>query len=184
MDKKEQIIKTAIKLFVKQGFENTPTSQISKESKVATGTLFHHFKTKEELINEAYLFVKKDMSDFIYSKFNTKLDIKEQTQCLWFRILQWGFERKDYNQFLLRFYGSTYINKLTMEQARSTFEITNNLINKAMKEKVIKTMPSLLFESLTVNMYQSFLTEFYRLRRLDKKLLDFSFRVYWDAVKR
>lgn len=57
MSKQDQIIKTAIKLFVKQGFENTPTSQISKESKVAIGSLFHPFKTKNDLISGGKMFV-------------------------------------------------------------------------------------------------------------------------------
>lgn len=184
MNKKETIIKTAIKLFVEHGFENTPTSQISKEAKVATGTLFHHFKTKEELINEAYLYVKKDMREFLYNDFNPKLRIKEQTKYMWYKVIEWGFKRKVFNQFLLRFYGSTYINNLTMEQARSTFDKTKSFFKIAQKKNKIKNFPFLLFENLTVAMYQSFLTEFYERKKLDKKLLEFSFKVYWDAVSK
>lgn len=184
MNKKEQIIKAAIKLFVKQGFENTPTSQISKEAKVATGTLFHHFKTKEELINEAYLYVKKDMTEYIYDGFKPNLGTKEQTKFMWYKVIEWGFKRKTENQFLLRFYGSTYINNLTMEQARSNFENTKKYFEKAVKEKKLKEFPFLLFENLTIAMYQSFLTEFYNMKKLDKKLLEFSFEVYWDAIKK
>ena len=59
-DKQELLIQTAIELFTKNGFDNTSTASISKKAKVATGTLFHYFKNKKELISEAYLDTKKE----------------------------------------------------------------------------------------------------------------------------
>lgn len=55
--KREDIIKTAMRLFTEEGFHATPTSKIAKEANVATGTLFHHFKNKEALINALYIYV-------------------------------------------------------------------------------------------------------------------------------
>jgi AcrR family transcriptional regulator len=39
LDKKEEILKTALKLFVEFGFHATPTSKIAKEAGIANGTL-------------------------------------------------------------------------------------------------------------------------------------------------
>ncbi|MCK5033837.1 MAG: helix-turn-helix transcriptional regulator, partial [Calditrichia bacterium] len=50
-EKREAILKATLNLLVERGFHDTPTSLIAKEAGVATGTLFHHFKNKEELIN-------------------------------------------------------------------------------------------------------------------------------------
>ncbi len=58
MSKREQIFEAAVQLFTEKGFEKTPTSAISKVAGVATGTLFHHFKTKEDLINALYFTMK------------------------------------------------------------------------------------------------------------------------------
>jgi AcrR family transcriptional regulator len=44
------ILDTARKLFVSKGFLGTTTAEISGEAGIAHGTLFLHFKTKEELI--------------------------------------------------------------------------------------------------------------------------------------
>ena len=46
-EKREAILDTALVLFTERGFFGTPTSMISKEAGVATGTLFFYFKTKE-----------------------------------------------------------------------------------------------------------------------------------------
>lgn len=46
---REQIIRTATRIYTEQGF-NTPTSVIAKEAGVSHGALFAHFPTREVLI--------------------------------------------------------------------------------------------------------------------------------------
>jgi AcrR family transcriptional regulator len=38
---------------------------IAQDAGVATGTLFHYFKTKEELIESLYLDIKKEAGTFL-----------------------------------------------------------------------------------------------------------------------
>jgi AcrR family transcriptional regulator len=45
-DNREKILTTALTLFTERGFFGTPTSLISKEAGVATGTLFFYFPPK------------------------------------------------------------------------------------------------------------------------------------------
>jgi AcrR family transcriptional regulator len=47
--KKDQIISVATRLFSRQGFHLTTTSLIAREANVGEGTIFHHFKNKDEL---------------------------------------------------------------------------------------------------------------------------------------
>ena len=46
---KERILKAALELFGKKGFYKTTTKEISQKAKIAEGTLFNYFKTKEDL---------------------------------------------------------------------------------------------------------------------------------------
>lgn len=46
---KRQILDAALRLFSRHGFFETTTRQISREAKIAEGTLFNYFKTKEDL---------------------------------------------------------------------------------------------------------------------------------------
>lgn len=54
MDKKEQIIAVATQLFAERGFENTAVSLICETAKVSKGLVFHHFKSKQELLREIF----------------------------------------------------------------------------------------------------------------------------------
>ena len=49
MSKKESIIRAATILFCKKGFENTRMSEISRITGAAEGTIFYHYKNKEDL---------------------------------------------------------------------------------------------------------------------------------------
>ncbi len=46
---KKRILAAALDLFSKKGFYQTTTKEISTKAKIAEGTLFNYFKTKEDL---------------------------------------------------------------------------------------------------------------------------------------
>ena len=48
--RREQILKTALKLFAERGFDGTSTRQIAKEVGIAEGLIFHYFSTKASLL--------------------------------------------------------------------------------------------------------------------------------------
>lgn len=50
-EKKELILETALRLFAKNGFDNTPTSLIAKEASVSEGLIFRHFTNKDGLMD-------------------------------------------------------------------------------------------------------------------------------------
>ena len=183
MDKKEMIIRTAIKLFVKQGFENTPTSQISKESGVATGTLFHHFKTKEDLINAAYLFVKKLAMDW-YSPPDSKLSIKEQIRLTWRAGIEFGFKHRDEMEFLNKFSNSAYITKLSREEGQSIMEPLAVIFEQGIKKGVLKRLDKMVIVYTYYGIFQAFLNSIIAVNRLDDRIISEGFTVLWDALKK
>ncbi len=46
---REQIIKAALRVFGEHSFQNASISKIAREAKVAEGTIYQHFKNKEDL---------------------------------------------------------------------------------------------------------------------------------------
>jgi AcrR family transcriptional regulator len=49
LSKRETILTTATRLFSEKGYHNTALSEVARLTGVAEGTIFYHFKTKEEL---------------------------------------------------------------------------------------------------------------------------------------
>jgi len=50
MSRKEKILKAAVELFSRSGYNGTSTSEIAQRAGVAQGTIFHHFASKENLL--------------------------------------------------------------------------------------------------------------------------------------
>ena len=66
MSKKNAILATATRLFSRNGFQGTAMAELSTLTGAATGTIFHHFKNKEDL----FLQVLKDVRDGVLEAFN------------------------------------------------------------------------------------------------------------------
>ena len=113
-DKKEKkILQAALNLFIERGFHDTPTSLIAKKADVATGTLFHYFKSKEDLINELYLDAKNSLFQELIKEIGEETPDEEKLELLWMNLVKCGLKSprefkfyqqfggvKDYNAFL------------------------------------------------------------------------------------
>jgi AcrR family transcriptional regulator len=91
-DKRQAILDTALLLFTERGFHGTPTSLIAKEAGVATGTLFHYFKTKEELIETLYLDIKKESGSVLSEAARTNGSCMEILDNIGMEFAKWGLE--------------------------------------------------------------------------------------------
>ncbi|MBG9979862.1 TetR/AcrR family transcriptional regulator [Facklamia sp. DSM 111018] len=51
MSRKQEILDIAFELFEKKGYDTVSTNDIVKEVGIARGTLYHHFKSKEDILD-------------------------------------------------------------------------------------------------------------------------------------
>lgn len=59
---RKEILRAALELFSKKGFDRTTAKQISDKAKIAEGTLYNYFKTKEDV---ALYFFEQDLAALI-----------------------------------------------------------------------------------------------------------------------
>jgi AcrR family transcriptional regulator len=64
-NQKDLILRTALKLFAKNGYASTPISQIAKTAKVSQGLMYNFFSSKEELLKELMALGFQDISQSI-----------------------------------------------------------------------------------------------------------------------
>lgn len=48
--RKQELLQIAYRLFLTKGYEETSVDEIIEEAKIAKGTFYYHFKSKEELL--------------------------------------------------------------------------------------------------------------------------------------
>ena len=51
---RQRLIRAALELFTTRGYHDTTTAQIAKKAGIAEGTIYRHFASKQQLVNELY----------------------------------------------------------------------------------------------------------------------------------
>lgn len=182
-EKKQQILNAALNLFVENGFHGTSTAEIAKTAGVATGTLFHHFKTKQELINSLYLHTKEQMLIAITIDYQDSKQFKTNLKKLWLKFIEFGIENSYMFQFIIIFHSSPYISSLTKEQAETRFEDILTFYRKGIEHHEIKNVnDEMMLEYFwgTIFSTVSYFTK--HPERLNDENMNLSFELFWDGV--
>jgi len=102
INKKQQLLDSALSLFVNQGIDATSTASIAKHAGVANGTLFHHFPSKEVLVLALYKNIKQDFAMQIQPFKFDENNLKEQVKLVWEQAIDWALINADKQQFCLQ----------------------------------------------------------------------------------
>ena len=138
---KDQILEAALNLFIAQGFDATPTSQISKEANVSTGTLFYYFPNKNLLLEQLYLSVKKELSTYVQQKDDFTLPTKKRLFTCLKSYVEWANANPKKTVFLDQFYHSANISKTIKQEAYDEFDWMKGIVEAALREGILKELP-------------------------------------------
>jgi AcrR family transcriptional regulator len=140
-EKRENILKSALKLFVANGVQNTTTAEIANEAGIAAGTLFLYFKTKNELINELVLKIVNDQSDSITSLLDPSFSAQETFLAIWNGTIRWFLEDLDVYQYIQQIRDSGMVAEAVVEESGKYLSYYFVAIQKGLKEGSIKPYP-------------------------------------------
>ncbi|WP_137403992.1 TetR/AcrR family transcriptional regulator [Echinicola rosea] len=108
MNKKEIILEATLELIRDHGFHGCPMSMVAKNSNVAAGTIYHHFKNKDDLIMELYHYVVGKLVSVAEASDDTSLDFKARFMRFWHTMKQFYIKEASIQRFLEQFYNSPY----------------------------------------------------------------------------
>src|ERR1700680_3434493 len=81
-DKRNALLSAAIQVFAARGL-GAPTAAITSAARIAEGSLFTYFKTKDELINALYREIKLELADAMMSGFPRKKSVRHRLDVVW-----------------------------------------------------------------------------------------------------
>jgi AcrR family transcriptional regulator len=117
-DKRELVLKAALRLFNRDGFDKTPTALVSREAGVATGLLFHYFGSKEGLINALYLRCKDSLVAALMEGNDPAAPFEEGLRLLYGNYLEWTDRESEACLFFELFGESSRIGARAKETGR------------------------------------------------------------------
>lgn len=185
MDKKQQLLQTALKLFVENGFHGTATSKIALDSGVATGTLFNYFKTKEELILGLYDVIIKELDDFILDSIGYQSISKETFESVFKAAVAWRLANTEKYRYLLQFKFSPFY-KIRFSVSNLEVNPIHRLIQNGIDVVVLKSLPVALVYSLFSAQVNG-LCEYFIVNKFDTNHRDLvtqeTFDLLWKMIK-
>ncbi len=147
MNKKSIVLQTTLELITKQGIQATSLSQIIKESGVANGTVYHHFKNKEEIITELYLMLTQDFGTVVMRNIPED-DIKRQFSTMWLNLFHYFVNNPLAFVFSEQIARSPEIPQSLKDKARQYYSEIENYFKSGIRKKVFKSYNSMVMEEL------------------------------------
>jgi AcrR family transcriptional regulator len=101
-NKREQILKSAIDLFTKRGFEMTSVESITRKAKIAKGTFYNFFEKKEDVL---LYFLDKEYSKSeveIARKMSSKQTFIDQIELSITAYINHIFPNKEFSKLLIK----------------------------------------------------------------------------------
>jgi len=183
--KREDILKTAMRLFTHEGFHATPTSRIAKEAGVATGTLFHHFASKEALINEIYIYVKRRLLRAMEEGFDAEAPFRTQLYTMWRNDIHWFNAHYDEFIFLQQYCHSDIIVESTRELLYVDIRRFLDLMRKAVERGEVKAdNPEYIIWNYVANVQQNNRYFHQYPEEFTDANIAHHFEIYWSGLSR
>jgi AcrR family transcriptional regulator len=186
LSKQEQIQATALRLFVADGFHGTPTAKIAAEAGVANGTLFYHYKTKEDLVVSLYNKIQDEQAANVQAIINKDDFISTKFRNIFIHSVNWAMNNRDKFYYIQQVTFSphlAHISPETLEQHTvGYFEfIAEGVAKKLLKQQPVSLIIS-MFNGHVYGIYQYLIANNFEPDE-EEKIINDGYEMLWDMVK-
>jgi AcrR family transcriptional regulator len=113
----EKIFEATFELIAKKGIHNTSVSAIAKKSRVATGTIYHYFESKEVLINALYLSLREEMLKALMAGYDAERGYRAKFFRIWFNYYDYLVDNAEILSFVEQCANTPIITDQTQKKA-------------------------------------------------------------------
>lgn len=138
VDKRLAILDAAVRLFAERGPASTPTAAISVAARVAEGTLFTYFATKEDLVNEVYRTLKREIADSLATAYPKAADARVRFRHVWDRYVEWGISHPEKFRVLEQLHSSDSITAESRDIGTAALKEIERLAKDGIRKKRIR----------------------------------------------
>jgi AcrR family transcriptional regulator len=184
-DKRAVILDTTLRLIVARGLESTPMSLIASEAGVGMGTIYHHFPSKEELVNVLYRELKVEVNRAMLSGYSREAPIRERFFRIWRNLFHVYLQYPEMFQFLEQYSYSPYITLETKDIGTKLWEEPIRLMEEGQEQQIVKDLPIKLIMLIAgaplINLVKEAIGGHIA---LNDAMIEAAITACWDAVKR
>lgn len=148
MNKRENILKSVLKLVNREGFYHLNMKKIAEEAGVAAGTIYLYFKGKEDLINALYDLAISEFNQTVIRYYIQDRGIQENFSEMMKSAIQFYVAYPDHFSFIEQYTYAPFLFKENREQNFILLRPIYKLFKEGKKQKLIKNIPDEILISL------------------------------------
>jgi AcrR family transcriptional regulator len=182
-EKRNALLRSALELFAEKGFDGSSTALIAKQAGVASGTLFFHFNSKEELIHELFKEIREKINKEVLNNFPENMSVQERLLGILSNLLSYFLKYPAEFKFVEQYHFSP------LSKWGGSLSEENNLIRNLLllgrEKKIIKDAPLLSLEAVAFGPITALIKEYVnRGTPIDDEVAKLTIEACWDGLKR
>ncbi len=192
--KKLKIIEATITTLAQEGFDRGTTAKIAKLAGVGEGTIYRHFKNKDDLISTAALYTAKPLFGPALQNFDPEASVHAQFIQFCRDFLSTGLGLPLHHAFMEQYLNSPigieYRKKtlkavLANPNSKPIFYPMNRILMKGKEQEIVKNFPLQLLVALTMGPMIFILKHSGQgFMELDDELITRVAKSCWDAIRK
>ncbi|EFH86136.1 TetR/AcrR family transcriptional regulator [Ktedonobacter racemifer] len=180
-DKRNAILVAAIELIAGQGL-SVPTAKIAHAAGVAEGTLFTYFETKERLLNELYLELKREEREEMTRDYPVHASLKARARYVWDNYVGLGIAQPHKFKAMTQLSVSDHIWEQTKRQSVEGFEAISAMLQECLTSGALKDQPHEFGVALFISMRNMTIEFMLHHPSEADRFRDAGFTAFWNAV--
>ena len=182
-NKRDAIFTATLLLCRDAGIAGLKMSAIAKQAKIASGTLYLYFDSKEALLNALYQKLKRDFVAIAPSDLD-ELPVKVQLFTLWKLSLRYFVDHHDERVFMEQFIRSPFISEESQSVGQHFTALLCRILASGREQMIIKNTP----DELLISLISGYIRSVSELvinsnTKLDERFEQDTFALCWDALR-
>lgn len=185
-EKEKLILESALNIISKTGLAGLKMTDLAREAKLATGTVYIYFKDKEELVRKLYLYLMRtitnDLSDGIEASEPVKLKIKKIS----YNYLIDNILKPQKGIFFEQYFRSPFFHETesVLQEEDQIMQPIYQLVIEGQQQSIIKNINPELIVTVVCGMLDSVAkTAVYTEKTISESDWESIFGLIWDAIK-
>jgi AcrR family transcriptional regulator len=180
-EKQQAILAAAIEVIAEQGVA-APTAKIARQAGCAEGTLFTYYATKDDLLNELYLELKRDLADMMMAAYPSRGALRQRAQHVWRVFVDWGVDNPAKRRAMTQLGVSERVTEQTKREGRAAFEEIGAILQESVASGVLREYPLAFTAAIMESLAQTTMGFMEREPAQAERYRDAGFDAFWRAV--
>jgi len=182
--KEKLIIQSALSMIAEIGLAGLKMNDLAKHARLATGTVYIYFSSKEVLIQKIYAYIFEQVTMDLQANIEPEMDFRQKIRQSCFNYVVEIIRHPEYKIFLEQFLVSPYFNPEDTQLEHMTLYLQPilQLVQEGQENRILKNIPAELLIQVTRGALEKYAFQIARFRKeMDEKEFDMVFDFIWSG---